>query len=273
MALRDSARHISDQQRVADDIKIANAEYALKVTAMSQQIAALDKGGKDYENKLKSLQDKQKQLTQQHENEITAIKDKAEMERNAKVLSAEQKFQGTITSGLTQSLMGHKSWASTMSSIGNEVVAGMIQNATQSIMAHKMTQVPDAAAAARAAYLEGVKIGGPMAPVVGALYGAEAFTAMMAFQGGGIVPGVGKGDIVPAMLEPGEGVVPGGVMDKLRGMARSGDMGGGGSHYHATTHVHMHVNALDGDGMDQVLNKHAGKIQKHFENSLRKMNR
>jgi hypothetical protein len=46
------------------------------------------------------------------------------------------------------------------------------------------------------------------------------------------VPGSGKCDKIPAMLEPGEGVVPGGVMDGLRNMARSGTMGGG-STYHA----------------------------------------
>jgi hypothetical protein len=37
------------------------------------------------------------------------------------------------------------------------------------------------------------------------------------------------------MLEPGEGVVPGGVMDGLRSMARSGNMGGG-NHYHVQAH-------------------------------------
>ena len=74
------------------------------------------------------------------------------------------------------------------------------------------------------------------------------------------------------MLEPGEGVVPGGVMDGLRSMARSGNMGGG-------THMHAHVNptynlqALDTDGMQKVLDKHNDTINKHVTNTLRKMNR
>jgi hypothetical protein len=96
----------------------------------------------------------------------------------------------------------------------------------------------------------------------------------MAFAAGtDRVPGVGRGDIVPAMLTPGEGVVPGGVMDGLSRVARSGGFDGGGTHYHATTHVHLHASALDSDGIDQVFTKHAGKIQRHFENTLRKMNR
>ena len=40
-----------------------------------------------------------------------------------------------------------------------------------------------------------------------------AFAAVMAFEEGGVVPGVGKGDTVPAMLTPGESMVPGGVME------------------------------------------------------------
>lgn len=35
----------------------------------------------------------------------------------------------------------------------------------------------------------------------------------------------------------------------------------------------MHASALDADGMDKVLEKHSGKFQKHFESTLRKMNK
>jgi hypothetical protein len=272
-ALMDGARRMTIQQQMAEEIKNANDEFALKQTELAREIAALDKSGKDYENKLQALQDKQRQMIQQHENEVTDIKDKAERDRNTKVLSGEQQFNNQITNGLTQVIMGHKSFASMMSSIGNEVVAGLIQNAMQSIMAHKMTQIPDAAAAARAAYLSGVQAGGPFAPITGAVYGAEAFAAMMAFQNGtDRVPGIGTGDTVHAMLEPGEGVVPGGVMDGLRNMARSGTMGGG-NHYHAHVSPTYHLQALDSSGMDKILDKHQNTLTKHVNNTLRKMNR
>jgi TP901 family phage tail tape measure protein len=45
----------------------------------------------------------------------------------------------------------------------------------------------------------------------------------LGFQGGGIVPGIGSGDIVPAMLEPGEMVIP-------RGMMGNGNYGKDGSY-------------------------------------------
>jgi hypothetical protein len=92
----------------------------------------------------------------------------------------------------------------------------------------------------------------------------------MAFQDGGVVPGTGRGDIVPAMLEPGEGVIPKSVMDAAR--SGGGDNSGG-----RTTVVHVrptyHVQTIDGDGMRAALNKHTDVLQKHFENAVRKMNR
>jgi hypothetical protein len=271
-ALRDSARRTTDQQRMTEELQFANEETALKMTALQQQIAALDKGGKDYENKLRELQDKQKQLVQEHENEITAIRDKAEMQRNSRILSADQSFNNTIAAGLTQVLMGHKSFASVMNSIGDQVVSGMIQNSIKSIMANDMTKESDAAAAARKAFLTGESI-----PVVGVVMGpvlaAAAFAGVMAFADGtDSVPGVGHGDSVPALLTPGEGVVPGGVMDGLRNMVRSGNMGQG-DHYHAHVNPTYNLQALDSSGMSKLLDKHSDTLNKHVANTLRKMNK
>jgi hypothetical protein len=90
----------------------------------------------------------------------------------------------------------------------------------------------------------------------------------MAFQDGGIVPGVGRGDIVPAMLEPGEGVLPKALMDRLStsGPAQSGPT------YHLSMSPVYHVSALDSDGMEDVLNRHTDTLQSHFANALRRMN-
>jgi hypothetical protein len=271
--LMDSAHRMTDQQRMNEAIKNANDEYNLKVTELSREVAALDKGGKDYENKLQQLQDKQKQLVQQHENDISAIKDKAEIERNQKILSAEQHFQDSIAGGLTQVLMGHQTFAAMMTSIGNQVVSGMMQNAIKSVMANDFTKESDAAAAARKAYLAGMHFPFPANIVMGPALGALAFASVMAFQSGTDgVPGTGSGDRVPAMLEPGEGVVPGGVMDGLRSMARSGNMGGG-SHYHAHVNPTYNMQSVDTAGMEKMLNTHNDTITKHVSNTLRRLNR
>ena len=92
----------------------------------------------------------------------------------------------------------------------------------------------DAAKAARKAYNNGMEMG-PAGVVIAPIWAAAAFASVMAFQGGtDSVPGTGSGDIVPAMLEPGEGVVPKGVMDGLSNVARNGGLDGGGTHNHVT---------------------------------------
>jgi hypothetical protein len=270
-ALLDSGRRISIQAQIAEQVQATNAKYALELTAMSQELAGLDTGAKDYENKQGEILNRQKQPVQQYENKLTAIREKAEIERNGRILSAEQRFNDTIASGLTQSLMGHKSFAAEFTSIGNTVVTGMMQNAIKSVMANDFTKESDAAAA-RKAFLAGWHFLFPANIIAAPVMGAAAFAAVMAFQDGtDSVPGSGKGDKVPAMLEPGEGVVPGGVMDNLRKMSSSGEMGG--NHYHVRAHFAPTVHALDADGVDTVLDKHADKFQKHFENAVRRMNR
>jgi hypothetical protein len=100
-ALRDSSRNVTDEQRKAEAIQFANEEYQLKMAAMERELSGLDKTGKDYENKLKQVQDRERQLIRAHEQEVTAIKEKAEMERNQRVLSSWQQFSSQMAQGLT----------------------------------------------------------------------------------------------------------------------------------------------------------------------------
>jgi hypothetical protein len=272
-ALADSSHRVSMDQRIAEETRSANEEFQIKQAALDKEIAGLDKSGKDYANKLKQLQDQEKQLTTQHQNELTAIKEKAEQERNQRILSAETSFQNSIASSLTKSLMGHQTWAKTLESIGNQVVSGMIENAIKSMLADDMTKEKDAAAAARKAYVIGTSMGGPAGIILGPVMAAAAFAGVMAFEEGGVVPGVGKGDVVPAMLTPGEGVVPKGVMEGLSQMARNGNMNQSGGDFHMQAHFSPTVHAMDAEGVDRVLEKHQETFQKHFQRSLRKMNK
>ena len=273
-ALMNSTRRISLERQVEQQTAIANVLYAAKQQAFAREASALDKSDKDYANKLKAIQDKEKQLTQAHENEITAIKDKAEMERNQKILAAETRMQDSIAAGLTKSIMGHQGWARMVTALGDQVVSGMMENAIKSALADDFTKEKDAAAAARKAYNIGLSIGGPAGVILGPVFGAAAFASVMAFQGGtDSVPGINGGDTVPAMLERGEGVVPGGIMDNLNKMAREG-----GFQQHqrpVTVHVRptYHVNTIDGDGMRDVLEQHSDQLTAHFQKVVRGMNK
>jgi hypothetical protein len=273
-ALANSAHHVSAQQRVRQEEQAAQEEYGIKLHALSDEAAALDKSDKDYLNKLKQIQNQEKQLIQQHENELTQIKEKAEEESNARILAGAGRFNDEIAQGLTNLLMRHESFSKMVISLGDQVVSGMLQNALKSIMADDMDKGRDAAKAARKGWLAGAQMPFPANIVMAPLLAATWFTGVMAFAGGtDSVPGVGRGDVVPSMLSPGEGVVPGGVMDGLRNLARSGGLSGGSKHYHAHVHPTYNVNTIDGDGMQGALEKHSDQLQRHVENTLRRMNK
>lgn len=272
-SLADSWHRMTDQQRISEEIASANELYAIQMNAFAQQIAALDKSGKDYDNKLQELQNRQKQLTRQHENEVTAIQDQAAKARNQAVLSGYAEFEKSIAQGTASVLLGQQSFAAMMNSLGSQVASGMIRNALMAIMANDMTKPSRAAAAARAAFsttMEGLPF---PANIVGApVAGAAAFASVMAYADGGIVPGTGRGDVVPAMLTPGEGVVPGGVMDGLSKMARDGSMGGSSS-----THIHVkyspQVTAVDSRGVEKMLKSHGKQFSNEFHRQVRRMNK
>jgi hypothetical protein len=240
---------------------------------MLREQAALDTTSKDYENKLKEIQDKELQLVREHENELSAIRDRSNLDQNQKQQAAMTRFEEMTASGLSEVLMGHKSFASMMDSIGNQVVSGMLQRALMSMMTLDMDKEKQAASAARKMFNAGADFPFPANVVMAPLLGAAAFASVMAFQSGtDMVPGIGKGDKVPAMLEPGEGAVPGGVMDNLRKMASSGTMGGG-QHYHLHASFAPQIQAIDATGVDHMLDKHGDKFYKHVSNELRKMNK
>ena len=170
--LRLSARRVTDQQALPSETQIANEEYQVQLESNSKEIAALDTGAKDYENKLKALQDKQLELVRAHENQITEIKDKAEEDRNRRILAADDAMNNALARGLTRSLMGQKSFATEMRALGAQVAAGLMENAIKSILADDMTKEHDAAAAARKAYLAGMHFPFPANLVMGPALGA-----------------------------------------------------------------------------------------------------
>lgn len=273
-AVANSSRRMTEQQNIAEQLAVANQEFQIKQTALQQQAAALDASGKDYENKLKAIHDKELQLIRQHEIEKTQIENQSTVSRNQRTLAAYNQLEQGIARSTASMLIGQQSFAQMMNQLGSQIVAGMIQNALMAIMANDMTKPSDAAKAAREAFGWGWEHGGPAAPALAPLLAAGAFASVMAFASGtDAVPGVGKGDTVPAMLTPGEGVVPGGVMDGLRKMANSGGFDGSGQ----TIHVHVkptyHLQALDGKGIDRTLKNHTNTLTKHFNQQVRRMNK
>jgi len=267
--MMDSLRHVSSAQRVAEESEAADAEYAYKRTAIQKEIAALDDGAGDYDNKLQAILDRETQLHQQHEDAVTAIKEKATEARNATIMASENRALNSIANGLTQSIMGHETWSKMLNSFADEAATGMVKNSLMILMQQDKERLSNARTAATSAFATGEKIGGPAGVVLGPVFAAAAFAGAMAFHDGGIVPGVGRGDIVPAMLEPGEGVLPKQLMDRLSTSGGSAPV----NHYSVHVAPTYHVNTIDGDGMSDALAKHTDVLQGHFESAVRRMNK
>jgi hypothetical protein len=96
-------------------------------------------------------------------------------------------------------------------------------------------------------------------------------TAALAFAEGGLVPGSGTGDTVPAMLSPGETVVSRALTEQVASNTGSG--GKGDVHHHNNLTYAPNVSAIDSDGVEKMLKKHAATFSKHVNAQLRKQNK
>lgn len=270
--MRETTR-MSEEEILQNELAFANREFAIRTEEYKREIAALDKNGKDYELRLKQVQDRIAELTKEHENQVTNIEAQAEDDRKKRLKDGLDKERDEVSRGLTDVIMRHQTFAQMVTSLGDQVASSMMQNAIKDAMALDFTKEKDAAAAARKMFLAGTKFPFPVNIVMAPVLGAAAFAAVMAFEGGtDRVPGYQRGDSVPAMLTPGEGVVPGGVMDGLRNVARDGGFNRG-PQIQVRAHFAPQIHAIDADGVDRMLDKHREKFQRHFENTVRNMNR
>src|SRR6185436_925140 len=114
----------------------------------------------------------------------------ATIARNARILAAEDQMRNSVAQGLAGFLMRHQSFAAMISSLGDQIATGMIQNSIKSMLALDMTKPKEAAAAARKGYLAGMHFPFPINLVMAPTLGAAASASVMAFERGGLVPDV-----------------------------------------------------------------------------------
>ena len=270
--MRMAQKRMSAAELLDMELGFAAKEYDGKRDALNRELAALDTADKEYTNKKLALNNKLLELDKQFANQDQALEDQAQKKRLSSIQDGENRMKEAFAKGSTEVLMGKMGFAKMMQSLDSQIVSGMLENAIKSIMMNDMTKESDAAAAARKAFLAGMHFPFPANIVMGPTLGAMAFASVMAFETGGIVPGVGVGDIVPAMLTPGEAVLPKALTESLTNRAKFGDSGGGGDvhvHHHAT----YHINAIDASGVKGMLDQHGDQFVRHAANHLRKMNR
>jgi hypothetical protein len=260
--------------RAAMERKLADQELQIEQDKLNKERAALQQSDAELSLKQQQIDDKEEQLEKQHQNRLQQIRDQAAAQEYARLTTDQQRMANMYATGFAKVIMGKESFGKMMQQVDSQVASGMIRNAIMSMLALDMTKEREAAAAARKGYLSGISLPPPANMFIAPAFAAAAFASVMAFEEGGIVPGVGKGDIQPAMLEPGEGILTKGQMEALsKSLARGESGGSSAQEIHVHQHFHNSVQALDSDGFDKVLTKHADTLEKHFTNHLRRMNK
>ena len=89
--------------------------------------------------------------------------------------------------------------------------------------------------------------------------------AALGFNEGGIVPGSGYEDTVPAILTPGEAVLPQPMVERLSSASASG-----GDTYHMHYSQTNHLKAWDGSDVKDMLDQHKGEFVKHAVREIRR---
>ena len=271
--MRKSLTRMSAAEILDMELGFAAQEYSAKQQALQAELAAIAESDKDKENKRLVLNNKLLELDKQYQVQTQSLEEQSRLKQLASLQAAENRMKAEYARGFSEVIMRKESFGKMAQQIDSQIATGMLQNAIMSMMTLDMTKEKEAAAAARKGFLWGWEHGGPAAPILAPALGAMAFAAEMAFAEGGIVPGVGVGDIVPAMLTPGEAVLPKALTESLTNRAKFGDSGNGGGDVHVHLHSSPTIHAIDGASVQGMLDQHGEKFIRHATNHLRKMNR
>ena len=161
------------QQAEAAATAASKAETAAEVTAYDTRIAALSRYSKDYETKLKELEDKKKEIVQQGEAQVAQIRNKSQERQLADITKAEQHMADAVSKSLSKTIFEHKSMAASFEQMGAQVAESAMENAIKMILTNNMTKASDAGAAAAHTYntISAIPVVGPfLAPPAAAVH-------------------------------------------------------------------------------------------------------
>jgi hypothetical protein len=245
-------------QAAEQDATAAKAETAAEVKALQDRLATLDAYGKDKEKKEQEINDKIREITQQGADKVKQIQDQSQVQQLQSLTQAENKMGEIMASTAAKSILENKNMGAAFAKVGAQMLEHMMTNLMEAETVEGQEKLIHAKGAAVKSFDWASNWGGPLA---GAVAAAAAFAGVMAFAGGGEVPGMGTGDTVPAMLTPGETVVTKSLTDQVRNSR------GGNGH---TVNYAPTIHAVDSDGVQDMLEKHEAVFTAHVMSTLRK---
>ncbi|MGA6988641.1 MAG: hypothetical protein WBZ01_21495 [Terriglobales bacterium] len=257
------------EQTAADEVTANQRMVSTEEAALNARIAALDKFAPNYEKKEKELMDKIREIDQQGYAQQQQIQDAAQVKELSSLQQAENRMGEMIASTAAKAILTGKNVAQNFEKVGAEMLESALTHALEMETIDGRIRLSKARTAAAEVYST-VAAWPVVGPFLAPELAAGAFASVMAFADGGLVPGSGFGDSVPAMLSPGETVVSAALTEQVKGSSGSGGGGGGKGH---TVHVHTTVNAVDAENFGKLLNKHAAVVAAHVTGQLRRMNK
>ena len=252
------------EQRLAAEVTLRSQEKALEEKALTdEQMASAISSAK-----WKELEDKKLDLARKTENEITQLRNQAEVANQQKWQQGVDKMTSGWDRGIQEMLhhqmtfsQGFKSAAQQMEdqfeksviNMGLQWVKGMLLQMVASKTAHESQNLMDAKSAAGGAYnaIVGIPYVGPvLAPIAAGV----AFAGVMAFAEGGW-------DQVPsdqvAMIHKNEMVLPASLAEGVRQNLGGGSGSGAGK----TSDMHLHIHgAADAKSFLDMVKRNQGGL-------------
>lgn len=265
-----SMRLMTAQQALNAEAQAEQRLFEMKRNGIQNELSQLDQYDAQYQVKQKQLNNKLEELEKEHNNQMAQITRQGEEQRKQIILQTEQQIEDGFNRSLAQSIVQGKNFAAAMRQTATQVLESFIESALRKMEIDAMTKGSSARVAAANTYAATSAI--PLVgPVLAPAAAAAAFAAVSAFEGGGIVPGIGNGDSVPALLEPQEMVLPKPLSQGLKEMIEGGGSKGQSvSVRHSPTY---NVQMIDGSGVRNMLEKHNEEFENHFHRTLRRMNK
>lgn len=242
-----------------------NTRYKLEQEANKKELALIKGAGPKEAAERVAINHKIEEQAAQHANNLVKITDDEEKRKLRLIQQAEEKMGEAIAKTAAHSLVEGKNMGQAFEQVGKQMLETALTNLLQMETVQGRKKMGDAKTAAADAYASAGN------PILGAIEAAVAFSAVMAFANGGTVPGSGYADTVPAMLMPGETVVSKALTEQVKNNTTNSSSSNGDTHTHL--HYSPHISAIDSDGVEGMLKKHATTFSKHVNDHLRKQNK
>ncbi len=258
--------NITSKQEIALKKKAIDTELAADETYFNKRIGELDRNNAEELKKIQKFEDEKRKIEGRAALEKQKLDDQLKKDSYLTQLKGdfERAFDG-MNQAIAKTLVEGKNFGKAMRQVGEQLLEAAIEQALKEVEIAVMTcakkRLVYAETAASKTYSQ---YGWPegIAPA------AAAFAEALGFAQGGLVPGSGGGDTVPAMLTPGETVVTKALTQQVAASQGSQQSKGGELHMHFSPTV----SAIDASGVDKMLDKHAAIFQKKMNDHIRKMN-